>query len=271
MSRARQAAEPKGQKPAAAKKPRSGSSTRKPPADAAAPTPEPPRTDPPAREQRTNGDTGITVDAGVVRGLARSASRIVSQAATILEEEFAAGIGAAKQIETRFLDVAEMRSANADEVMTRFRKDAHEVVDIALDLLSASTRSLGGLAQRISVGDTAARDAEGEAPASPTIVLPGDLHAGGSGSVPLALENDADAPTAEFAFQATDLVNADGDAIPASRVRFAPEKLVIGARDRVNVDITVQVPKGTPAGVYTGLVLASKLERVRAVLVVTVV
>src|SRR5205823_2923222 len=90
-------------------------------------------------------EPGVSVDVSVVKGLARSVSRIVSQAAAILEDELAAGIGAAKQIEERFLDVAEMRSTSPDEVMARFRKDAHEVVDIALDLLNVPTRSLGGL------------------------------------------------------------------------------------------------------------------------------
>ena len=212
----------------------------------------------------------VAVDASMVKGLARSASRIVSQATTILEEELAAGIGAAKQIESRLLDVSEMRSTNPDEVMERFRKDAHEVVDIVLDLLNVPTRSLGGLAQRISVGEAPAGRSVGPGANAPTITLPEDVPAGSSAQVPFSLENDGDAPTAKFKFQATDLVNAGGDAIQGRHVSFDPATLTIPPHNRESVTISVQVPKGTSPGVYSGLVLASKLERLRAVLVVSV-
>lgn len=250
-------------------------SAGEPPEPAAAP-PEPPRRKPPKPPKppppppaAPEAGTRVSVDAGVVKGLARSASRIVSQASTILEEELAAGIGAAKQIEARLVDVAEMRSTNPDEVMARFRRDAHEVVDIVLDLLNVPTRSLGGLVQRISVGDGSPAAVASPSDA-PTIKLPGDVPAGGSATVPFSLENDGDTPTAEFTFQATDLVNADGEKIAASHVTFEPASLTIPAHDRESVTISVEVPKGTAPGVYSGLVLASKLERVRAVLVVSV-
>jgi hypothetical protein len=243
----------------------------RPPAGDRASKPRPTASEPPpARETAPEaGGAHVAVDASMVKGLARSASRIVTQATTILEEELAAGIGAAKQIESRLLNVAEMRSTNPDEVMARFRKDAHEVVDIVLDLLNVPTRSLGGLAQRISVGDTPASTAAARADA-PTITLPGDVPAGGSATVPFSLENDGDAATAEFEFQATDLVNAGGDKILGQHVRFEPPILTIPPHDRESVTISVEVPEGTAPGVYSGLVLASKLERLRAVLVVSV-
>jgi hypothetical protein len=207
----------------------------------------------------------------MVQGLARGASRIVAQAAQILEEELSSGIGAAKQIEHRFLNVAEMRSASPDEVMARFRKDAHEVVDIVLDLINVPTRSLGGLTNRIAVGDEGARKAT-PAPAAdaPTIALPGDVRPGSSGTVPFSLENDGETATAEFVIQATDLVNAKGHKIPAGHVTFDPSKLRIPPHDRESITINVAVPVGTAPGTYSGLVLASKLERLRAVLVVNV-
>lgn len=213
----------------------------------------------------------MQVDLTMVQGLARGASRIVSQAAQILEEELSAGIGAAKQIERKFLNVADMRSASPDEVMARFRKDAHEVVDIVLDLINVPTRSLGEITNRIAVGDTEPRRRT-QAPAadSPTIALPGDLQPGSSGAVPFHLENDGDTATAEFVFQATDLVNAEGDKIPAQHVTFDPSKLRIPPHDRESVTVNVTVPAGTAPGTYSGLVLASKLERLRAVLVVSV-
>ena len=236
---------------------------------------EPPGSPPePPRQAETTQPDGsgplVSLDASVVKGLARSASRIVSQATSILEEELANGIGAAKQIESRLLNVAEMRSTNSAEVMARFRKDAHEVVDIVIDLLNVPTRSLGGLADRVSIGEDASESRTGSSSQTPMISIPGEVPPGGSAKVPFSLENDGDTPTAEFAFQATDLVSADGETIPASNVTFEPATLTIPAHDRESVTIGVSVPKAAAPGVYTGLVLASKLERLRAVVVVSV-
>jgi hypothetical protein len=238
---------------------------------ARAATGEPPQRKAEPRAMTDNGPQ-ITVEASMVKGLARTASRIVSQASTILEEELANGIGAAKEIEGRFVNIAEMRSASPDEVVARFRRGAHEVVDIVLDLINVSTRSLNGLAQRISVGEPAGAAAPLMAAGgnAPTIALPEDIPAGGSGAVPFSLENDGDAPTGEFEFQATDLVNAEGNKILGKRVSFEPSRLTIPAHDRENVTLSIDVPKDTAPGVYSGLVLASKLERLRAVLVVSV-
>lgn len=237
---------------------RSRAARRPAPAEAKAPAP--------AAAAPTDGGAQLSIDAGMVKGLARSASRIVSQAATILEEELSAGIGAAKQIESRLLNVAEMRSTNPNEVMARFRKDAHEVVDIVLDLINVPTRSLSGLAQRITVGgEPAAASAS-----SPTIAVEGEVSAGASATVPFSLENDGDTATAEFAFQATDLVNAEGETILARHVKFEPASLTIPPHGRESVLIRIAVPKTASPGTYSGLVLASKLDRLRAVLVVSV-
>ncbi|MDX6400570.1 MAG: hypothetical protein QOF27_1176 [Gaiellaceae bacterium] len=256
-------------------KPKSARTTRAraPAPDRASAAGSGPEATPKASEPSTppgDGGARVAIDASMVKGLARSASRIVSRASTILEEELAAGIGAAKQIESRFLNVSEMRSTNTDEVMARFRKDAHEVVDIVLDLLNVPTRSLGGLGARASVGEESAGRTVGTGADSPTIRLPDVVPAGTSAAVPFSLENDGETPTAEFEFQATDLVNAGGDAILGQHVRFEPAKLTIAPHDRESVTISVEVPVGTAPGVYSGLVLASKLERLRAVLVVSV-
>jgi hypothetical protein len=207
----------------------------------------------------------------MIKGLARGASRIVAQAASILEEELATGIDAAKQIEERFVNVADMRSANPDEVMARFRDDAHQVVDIVLDLINVPTRSLGDWAQRV----VSIRPDDGKTPTAspaeaPTIAVPSALRPGASAEVPLSLENDGDTPTAEFTFQSTDLVNADGDKILARHVNFDPATITIAPHERESVTVSISVPKGTVPGLYSGLVLASKLDRLRAVLVVDV-
>ena len=69
-------------------------------------------------------------------------SNVVQRAASILEEEIAAGIVAAKQVEKRFIKVSELRSGKPDEVTQRFRRDSHEPIDILLDKFGFVERTL---------------------------------------------------------------------------------------------------------------------------------
>src|SRR5215212_6615812 len=93
-----------------------------------------------------------------IKTLTGTTSRIVEQAAAILEEEIAAGVAAAKRMEERHVNVSELDSERPDEVLKRFRHDAQEVVDILINLASMATRSLGGLTE----GAVAVRRAEPE-------------------------------------------------------------------------------------------------------------
>ncbi len=69
-------------------------------------------------------------------------SKIVSQAANILETEIAAGIQAFKKTEKQVLNSEKFRYEKPDEVMQRFRRDAHEVVDIFIDIVGVSLKNM---------------------------------------------------------------------------------------------------------------------------------
>lgn len=210
---------------------------------------------------------------GAAAGLAGRTSRIVQQAASILEEELAAGIVAAREVEKRFVDVQRLRSADAQEVMQRFRRDAHDVVDILLDMVTVATNAVGGLTQRaVTIGSP--KRAGDAAPAAmagtPSLDVPYKVKAGESIELPLALENGGDAPTEALDFHSSDLVSAGGQRIEAGRVSFAPQSLVIAPRHSEVVKVTVAVPAGTPPGTYAGLLQASKLEQLRAIVTVQI-
>src|ERR1700674_986614 len=110
----------------------------------------------------------------MLKGFAEAATGVVARAASILEEEIAAGIVAAKKVENRFIDANTVRAGKPEEVLLRFRRDAHEVVDILLDLVFVATNAVGGITRsviRIS-GDTpgaAARPPAAERSAMPTL------------------------------------------------------------------------------------------------------
>lgn len=203
--------------------------------------------------------------------MAGKTSRIVQQAASTLEEEIALGVAAAKRVEMRFVDVEKLRGADPADVMQRFRRDAHEVVDILLDMVTLASNSLGALSERVVTvrpGGAAApkKGADGAA----SLAMPQPIAPGGSLSVPMTLENAADSPTDTFRFHCSDLLSEHGARLAAAQIGFSPDELSIPARSSATVQITVTVPADAAPGTYSGLLLASQLEQVRAVLTVQV-
>lgn len=241
-----------------------------PPSSADAAQDSPP---PPPPRGATGGADAASAAAGLASGLAGRTSRIVQQAASILEEELAAGIVAARDVEARFVDVHKLREADPKEVMQRFRRDAHDVVDILIDMVTVATNAAGGLAQRAVMVRGAKRADGSPAPpafGTPSLDVPHKVKAGESIEVPLSLENSGDAPTEAIEFHSSDLVSASGERIESARITFAPQPLVIGARQSEVVKVTVSVPAGTPPGTYAGLLQASKLQQLRAVVTVQI-
>jgi hypothetical protein len=188
------------------------------------------------------------------------------------------GVVAAQAFERRFIDVDGLRSGDPGEVIQRFRKDAHEVVDILLDVAHAASRSLGDVASkavrlRPLAIDTSRANASSGTMASgalPTLVLPAPIAPGDSSEVMLNVENDTESPTVAFEFVNTDLVDQQGNRIPADQVTFSSQSMSVGPHQAEKVSVRVSVPTGTPAGRYSGLLQASRIEGVRAILLVDI-
>jgi hypothetical protein len=83
--------------------------------------------------------------------LAREASKVVQQAASILESELSAGSAAAVSMERR---LAEERKVDPDEfkaLAQRVRKDVHDLISIAAELFSElQTDEVQGLTTRLA-------------------------------------------------------------------------------------------------------------------------
>jgi hypothetical protein len=203
--------------------------------------------------------------------MAAGSARIVQQAASTLEEELALGVAAAKRVEMRLVDVDKLRAGDPADVMQRFRRDAHEVVDILLDMLVLASNSLGALSERVvSVRPGAAAAPKKGGDASATLRMPQPIAPGASLSLPMTLENAADVATETLRLQCADLLSDSGARLAASQVGFVPEQLSIPARSAATVQITVTVPPDASPGTYAGLLLASQPDQVRAVLIVQV-
>jgi hypothetical protein len=207
---------------------------------------------------------------GSYKGLSETTTKIVRQAATILETELAAGIKAAKKAEEQFVNVEKMRTEKPDEVIQRFRRDAHEVVDILIDVVNAGLRSIN-MTSVISIKERTPA-AKNELPAGqPSVIKPTHpIKAGEKAEIPLSFENSGDSQTDEFRLYCTDLIGETGDNIPASRVKFNPATLTLSPHQSEKVIVTITVPKTTKSGVYYGLVLAANMNQLRSEIMIKV-
>ena len=207
----------------------------------------------------------------ILKRFAESTSRVVQQAASILEEEIAAGIIAAKQIEARMVDVDHIRSDGSNEVVRLLRRDSHEVVDLLMDMLEVSVTSLGNMARRamMTTGSVVAEPGAGRI--NSLIISTEPVKPGETAEVSIILDNEDESGASDFGFHGSDLIDAAGDQIPASAIAFAPPKLALQPGSSGDVQISVKVPRATHPGVYSGLIQATKPDQFRAVLVVTVV
>lgn len=206
-------------------------------------------------------------------GLAAEAIRIVEQAASILEEEISAGIVAAKKVGERYINVNALRSGPPEQVIQRFRKDAHEVLDILLDLVNLSISAIGGLGERaMNIRSTTVSKDKGNSKSEenlPELIIPAVLKAGESGKVGMLVENGSDNATTQFEFTTAGLLSSSGDRLDAQHISFDPPLLAIAANDLEKVNVTVVIPEGTPPGRYSGLLQAPAIQ-MRAILTVQV-
>lgn len=225
-----------------------------------------------ARE-RPSRPTFEARSAGLLQDFANNASEIVEKSATILQEEIAAGIQAARAVEAKFLDVEALRGGSKDRFSRRVRRDVHDVIDIVVDLVEAGVKGAGGMALRtIRIRPGGADEERRPVPGNiPTLSAPAPLKPGESTEIDMLLENSSEEETEEFVFFSSDLINAaSGDRISADRVGVSPSPVVISPRDTANATVRISVPDDTRHGLYSGLLQATRLDKLRAIISIQV-
>jgi hypothetical protein len=208
----------------------------------------------------------------LVAGVASSAVRIVQKAVNVLEEELAIGINSTKNLEQKLVDVDQLRASQ--DIVQRFRRDAHDVVDILIDLVNVATNSLDQMTQRVirvvDGVDDRRMAYRASATGIPTLAVSTPLKAGEEATIPMTLENESSKPTDVINLFSSDLINSAGQRIDSRQITFTPEKIVIEPQKQALITVHVQVPAGTSPGIYSGLLQAAKLEQLRAVLSVSI-
>jgi hypothetical protein len=199
--------------------------------------------------------------------------RIVYRAASVLEEELNTGIGATRRLEEKLIDVEKLRSGDPQEVMQRFRRDAHDVVDILIDLVNVTTNAVDNLTQRmvtIQLDQSPSKGGAAASPGIPALSVPTPVKAGGEVQIPMMLENESNRQTETFNLLSSDLVNVEGERIAADQIAFTPKRMVLEPHKAATVTVIVHVPENTKPGLYSGLLQASRLEQLRAVLTIQI-
>jgi hypothetical protein len=218
--------------------------------------------------QKTYGDF-----LGAYKSFSETTSKIVQQAADILESEIASGIKIANETENRFPQMERFKSEKPDEVMQRFRRDAHEVVDIFIDVVGASLKSVPNLDNMFIMRDgTVTVKPMQVTPAAqrPVIMAPQPVKAGQNAEIQITFENSRNVETEEFKLYSTDLISSKGERLPSGLVRFSPQSLKISPFKTEKVTVTIAVPEETKPDTYSGLVLASNLTQLRSEIVLKV-
>lgn len=75
-------------------------------------------------------------NSGRFEEVSKSSAQIVKDAAALLDEELAAGIQAAKQVQQRFRRGGRIDPADFGDALQRFQADAHEVITLLNDRLN---------------------------------------------------------------------------------------------------------------------------------------
>jgi hypothetical protein len=217
--------------------------------------------------QKTYGDF-----LGAYKSFSETTSNVVQQAASILEAEIAAGVKIVQQTENKFPQVEKFRSEKPDEVMQRFRRDAHEVVDIFIDMFGATMKSAPNIGDPnfLRVSNVTVKPMEAAQPQRPVIMTPKPVKAGGIAEIQISFENNRNSETEEFKLYSTDLLSNSGERLPSGLVKFTPQLMKIAPFQTQQATVTIAVPKDTSPGTYSGIVLASNMSELRSEIVIKV-
>jgi hypothetical protein len=195
------------------------------------------------------------------------AQRVIKLAADILEEEIAAGIIAAKEIEKKVINVEQIRSQDADHIMSRFRSDAHEVIDMLMDVVSAASSQLDNISSRVvSIAAIDPKSNKQQTASVPVLHCEDIIIPGSESFISMQLQNESKDNPMNISFGETDLIAPSGNRILSRNIRIKPKSLKINPGEKKEVKFIVKVPKSAKPGIYSGLVQDKNISSLQAMI-----
>jgi hypothetical protein len=186
------------------------------------------------------------------------AAKLLGMAASILDEETATGILAARSIEGERAEVAGIGPGRVrDEALWR---DLHDLVDA---VAGAMPRILDQMPSSRVIAKS------DESDTVPEIRCSEATKPGQKARVMFKVRNDEATPK-RFAPMCTELLGPNGGRIPAEHVVFSVHGVTLEPGKQIEVTATINVPSSCSSGVHTGLVVAPGIAYLRALIVIEV-
>jgi hypothetical protein len=188
--------------------------------------------------------------------VSQQAASIVSQAASILDEEMAKGVLAAQ----RSGATAPHGQSDASNALLR------QVHDLVNNVAAIWPSLQNPIAPRSVAPPPAASDADALAELRPrATVRPGQR-----ATISMTLRN-SESHSVRLVPVATDLLGSGGGRIASSLLAFTPSEISLEPQEQRDMAIATTVPAGTARGCYSGLLVVMGLDYLRALITIDVV
>lgn len=216
--------------------------------------------------KKTSRDFLQFMNPGKVAG---DAQRMLKSAVDVLEEEIAAGILAAKNLEKKVINVEEVRRENPEELMSRIRRDTHDAIDLILDAVTVLVN------QFTDLSDSVLKSKDNSVTPKSTDQIPvvkneGVAKAGDNVEIPVLLTNDSKDEQMTFELNKTDLTGPGGSKILARNISLVPRMVVLEPEGQKEVAIKIKIPKSCSTGTYSGLFQDNNNLNLRTVVTIVV-
>jgi hypothetical protein len=192
----------------------------------------------------------------VTDAVTEQAASIVSQAASILDEEMARGVVAAR-------GATPGASYGQGDASNPVLRQMHEVVDNLAKLWPSL--QTGATPQLVPASQGASYDADPLAEVRPrATVKPGQR-----ATISMTLRNSENRAV-QLTPAATDLLGSRSGRIPCSLLEFTPSALTLQPQEQRDLAIATTVPVDAAPGCYSGLLVVRGLDYLRALVTIEV-
>jgi hypothetical protein len=212
---------------------------------------------------------GDVVDSGMVQDpsaaiapLMPDPASLVQSAASILDEEMELGTIAAKSLPQ--YGVNPPIPGQTEVLPTNgLLKDIHQFVDKFSEAIAQMPQLMGYDLPMPFVDGLST--SQSECDSVPILRSRQSIRAGEVGSLTFKLHNDSET-AASFTLHCTDLLSGSGGRIANQAVEFTLQNLQLEKDAEVEVTLKCKVPPGSIPGIYSGLLIASELSYLQAVI-----
>jgi hypothetical protein len=205
---------------------------------------------------------------GNIPGLNEQAAALVPHAASILDEEMARGVIAARDTPAR---TPSYGMPGSSESASPLLKQVHGFIDQIAQALPMLQQMYGvqGTAANVGTAENLGTRASANLDAIPTLTGTVVAASGQGIRLSMQLQND-EAVRVHLAPHATDLLSCEGARILSKSITFSTPEAVLAPGEKQDLDIDIAVAPNIGAGHYYGLLVIAGVEYLRAMICIQV-